>query len=93
MRVCQFRHDRVPFEESVFIELILPAFKGSVWIIGDLLRRLRNLTTDHRPLPPQYRGTLGSISVDHSSIPPVMFWACEKPCSRSHRTTRKLRPP
>ena len=29
MRVCQFRHDRVPFEESVFIELILAAIKGS----------------------------------------------------------------
>jgi hypothetical protein len=30
MRVCQFRHDRVPFGESVFIELMRPAFKGSV---------------------------------------------------------------
>jgi hypothetical protein len=44
-------------------------------------------------LIPQYRGSDLSISRAHSSIPPVMFWTCAKPCSRSHLVTLRLRPP
>ena len=45
------------------------------------------------PCGDQYRGSPGSISTAHASMPPAMLWAEAKPCWRSHIATRKLRPP
>src|SRR5580704_19126017 len=60
---------------------------------SSLASRLANWLPSWHRFIPQYRGTFGSISADHRSIPPVMDRAPSTPCERSQAAASKLRMP
>src|SRR5208282_4700132 len=67
-------------------------FAPSLFALPTLFRgALRFVVAIDRP--PQYRGTRGSTSVVHRSIPPAIERAASTPCERSHAAASRLRIP